>query len=60
MHEGRLDMALSKIAKQRIKMMTSAEAKAIKKSVTLLQRDHLIGSKRAAEITRFVERHHRV
>jgi len=53
-------MALSKVSKQRMKLMSAAEAKQIKKSVTLLQRDHLMGSKRAAEIIRFLERHHRV
>ena len=54
-----LNMALSKKAKARIKLMSATDAKAIKKAAKVLHSELLLGDKRANEIIRFVERHHR-
>lgn len=52
-------MALSKKAKSRIKLMSASDAKKVKAAAKTLHSELLIGDKRAMEIIRFVERHHR-
>jgi len=49
-------MAISRRAKARFKLMTSAERAAVKKAAKVLFDNELLGAKRAREITRWAEK----
>jgi len=49
-------MALSKRAKQRLKLMSAAERKKVGAAARTLYESELMGIKRVGEITRFIKR----